>query len=100
MISMSPWLGTAHSGLTWANVTGPGVAAKWPSVLQICLAEAAGEVVLQMTQQPTDMRYNRVVKGQVALATKVSCCSLYTKVSGGSAVCCTSSSTIHCTAEF
>lgn len=83
----SPWLGTAHSGLTWANVTGSGVAAEWPSVLQICLAEAAGKVAVQMTQQPTHMRYSQVVKGQVALATKVSSCSLCTEVSGGSAVC-------------
>lgn len=35
MVSMSPWLGAAHSHLTWANVTVSGVAAKRPSALQM-----------------------------------------------------------------
>lgn len=35
MVSMSPWLGAAHSALTWANMTVSGVAAKWPSALQM-----------------------------------------------------------------
>lgn len=33
------------------------------------------------------MRFNRVGKGQVALATKVSSCLLYTELSDGPAVC-------------
>lgn len=35
VVSMSPWWGAAHSDLTWANVTVSGVAAKWPSALQM-----------------------------------------------------------------
>lgn len=34
VVSVSPWLGAAHSDLTWANVTVSGVAAKRPSALQ------------------------------------------------------------------
>lgn len=82
MVRMSPWLGAAHSGLTWAHTSVSGVAAKSPSALQ----RLQGRWQYKWHDSPL-MRFNRVGKGQVALGPKVSCYSLYTEVSDGPAVC-------------
>lgn len=76
-VSMSPRLGAALSDLTWVNVTVSGVAAKWLTALQMPgRGYREGDSTNDVTAQP---RFGRVGTGQVALATKVSCCSFYTE---------------------